>query len=65
MLSNEEILKIVEKLKNSDINIKKTIEKATTAGYLGEKHFYCTVLEDGGSTHTIPEIWGTGTNHNL
>ena len=58
MLSNEEILKIVEKLKNSDINIKKTIEKATTAGYLGEKHFYCTVLEDGGSTHTIPEILG-------
>ena len=58
MLSNEEILKIVEKLKNSDINIKKTIEKATTAGYLREKHFYCTVLEDGGSTHTIPEILG-------
>lgn len=51
-------MKIVEKLKNSDINIKKTIEKATTAGYLGEKHFYCTVLEDGGSTHTIPEILG-------
>ena len=58
MLSNEEILKIVEKLENSDIYIKKTIEKATTAGYLGEKHFYCTVLEEGGSTHTIPEILG-------
>ena len=58
MLSNEEILKIVEKLENSDIDIKKTIEKATTAGYLGEKHFYCTVLEEGGSTHTIPEILG-------
>ena len=41
MLSNEEILKIAEKLENSDIDIKKTIEKATTAGYLGEKHFYC------------------------
>ena len=58
MLSNEEILKIVEKLENSDIDIKKTIEKATTAGYLGEKHFYCTVLEEGGSTHTVPEILG-------
>lgn len=58
MLSNEEILKIAEKLENSDIDIKKTIEKATTAGYLGEKHFYCTVLEEGGSTHTIPEILG-------
>lgn len=58
MLSNEEILKIVKKLENSDIDIKKTIEKATTAGYLGEKHFYCTVLEEGGSTHTIPEILG-------
>lgn len=58
MLSNEEILKIAEKLENSDIDIKKTIEKATTAGYLGEKHFYCIVLEEGGSTHTIPEILG-------
>ena len=58
MLSNEEILKIAEKLENSDIDIKKTIEKATTAGYLGEKHFYCTVLEEGGSTHTVPEILG-------
>lgn len=51
-------MKIAEKLENSDIDIKKTIEKATTAGYLGEKHFYCTVLEEGGSTHTVPEILG-------
>ena len=52
------MLKTAEKLENSDIDIKKTIEKATTAGYLGEKHFYCTVLEEGGSTHTVPEILG-------
>ena len=58
MISNEEILKIAEKLENSDIDIKKTIEKAATAGYLGEKHFYCTILEEGGQTHTIPEILG-------
>ena len=34
------------------------MEKAATAGYLGEEHFYCTVIEDGGMTHTVPEILG-------
>lgn len=58
MLSDDEIFKIAEKLENSDIDIKKTIEKASTAGYLGEKHFYCTVIEEGGFTHTVPEILG-------
>ena len=58
MISEDEALKIAERLENSDIDIKKTIEKAATAGYLGEKHFYCTVIEDGGMTHTVPEILG-------
>lgn len=52
-------LKIVKRIENADnIDIKKTIEKAATAGYLGEKHFYCTVIEEGGLTHTVPEILG-------
>ena len=56
---NEKTLQIVEKVENAgNIDIKKTIEKATTAGYLGEEHFYCTVIEDGGLTHTVPEILG-------
>ena len=58
MISESEALKIAEELENTDIDIKKTIEKASTAGYLGEKHFYCTVIEYGGMTHTVPEILG-------
>ena len=59
MISENEMLDIVNRLKHADnIDIKKTIEKAATAGYLGEKHFYCTVIEDGGMTHTVPEILG-------
>lgn len=58
MLSDDEILKTAKRIENADINIKKTIEKASTAGYLGEKHFYCTVIEEGGFTHTVPEILG-------
>lgn len=58
MISDDKALKIAQKLETADIDIKKTIEKATTAGYLGEKHFYCTVLEYGGMTHTVPELLG-------
>ncbi|MBE6499323.1 MAG: hypothetical protein E7Z80_02070 [Methanobrevibacter thaueri] len=57
--SDSEILKITEKIEHAgNIDIKKTIEKTATAGYLGEKHFYCTVIEEGGMTHTVPEILG-------
>lgn len=59
MISEKEILNITERIEDANnIDIKKTIEKASTAGYLGEKHFYCTVIEDGGLTHTVPEILG-------
>ncbi len=59
MISDDETLKIVQRLENAgNIDIKKTIEKAATAGYLGEEHFYCTVIEEGGMTHMIPEIFG-------
>lgn len=59
MISDEDVLKIALKLEDANnIDIKKTIEKAATAGYLGEKHFYCTVIEDGGLTHLVPEIFG-------
>lgn len=59
MISDSEALNIAKRLEHADnIDIKETIEKATTAGYLGEKHFYCTAIEDGGLTHTVPEILG-------
>lgn len=59
MISDDAILEIAKKLEHADnIDIKATIEKAATAGYLGEKHFYCTAIEKGGFTHTVPEILG-------
>lgn len=59
MISDSDALKIAEKIEDADnIDIKMTIEKAATAGYLGEKHFYCTVIEEGGLTHIVPEIFG-------
>ncbi len=59
MISDDNALKIAERFENADnIDIKQTIEKAATAGYLGEKHFYCTVIEEGGLTHIVPEIFG-------
>ena len=58
MINDRDALERARKLENADIDIKKTIEKASTAGYLGEKHFYCTVIEEGGFTHTVPEILG-------
>ena len=59
MISDMKAIEITERLENTnDIDIKKTIEKATTAGYLGEEHFYCTVIDDGGMTYTVPEILG-------
>lgn len=59
MISDEKVLEIVQRIEDAnDIDIKKTIEKASTAGYLGEKHFYCTVIEEGGLTHMVPEIFG-------
>ena len=59
MISDSEVIEITRKIENAgNIDIKKTIEKASTAGYLGEEHFYCTVIEEGGLTHTVPEILG-------
>lgn len=59
MISDGEVLRIAERIEDANnIDIKETIEKASTAGYLGEEHFYCTVIEEGGLTHMVPEIFG-------
>lgn len=59
MISDRNVMEISRKMEDAnEIDIKKTIEKASTAGYLGEEHFYCTVIEDGGLTHMVPEIFG-------
>ena len=57
----EQTREIIEKIENVDMDIKKTIEKATTAGYLGESHFYCTVIDEQFFTHSVPEILGDRT----
>lgn len=59
MISENETLKIAKKLEDANnIDIEQTIKKASKSGYLGEKHFYCTVNDGEGFTHTIPEILG-------
>lgn len=59
MISDGEVLKIVQRIENANnLDIKKTIEKTSSVGYLGEKHFYCTVIDEDGFTHTVPEILG-------
>ena len=59
MISDEDVLKIAKRIEDANnIDIKQTIEKASTAGYLGEEHFYCTVIEEGGLPHMVPEIFG-------
>ncbi len=59
MISDGEILRIAQRIEDANnIDIKETIGKASTAGYLGEEHFYCTVIEEGGITHMVPEIFG-------
>ena len=46
MISDREILEIVKRVENADnIDIKQTIEKATTAGYLGENIFIALPLK--------------------
>ena len=58
-MNDEKTMKIAEKIENAgNIDIKETILHAADANYLGEKHFYCTVIEDGGMTYTVPEVLG-------
>lgn len=59
MISDDEIMRIITEIESGDdIDIKKTIENASKAGYLGEGHFYCTPIEETGIAHTVPEILG-------
>lgn len=58
MISNEEAIAIAERIENSDIDIKRTIEKAVTAGYLGEDQSYCTVMQNGDFTYLVSDILG-------
>lgn len=52
LISDEKAIKMASEIETIDIDVKKTIEKAATAGYLGEEHFYCSVIQNG--SYTLP-----------
>ena len=52
MISDKQAIEMAQNLETIDIDVKKTIEKAVTAGYLGEEHFYCSVIQNG--SYTLP-----------
>lgn len=58
MISDEEAIEMAYNIENIDIDVKKTIEKAVTAGYLGVEHFYCSVIQEGNYTAPIDRLFG-------
>lgn len=58
MISDEEAIEMAHNIENIDIDVKKTIEKAVTAGYLGLEHFYCSVIQEGNYTAPIDRLFG-------
>ncbi len=58
LISDEQAIKMAQNLEKIDIDVKKTIEKAVTAGYLAEEHFYCTVIQNGSYTLPIDTLFG-------
>ena len=58
LISDEQAIEIAQNLEKIDIDVKRTIEKAATAGYLGEEHFYCSVIQNGSYTLPIDRLFG-------
>ena len=58
VISDEKAIEIASDIEKIDIDVKKTIEKAVTAGYLGVEHFYCTVIHEGTYTTPIDRLFG-------
>ena len=58
MISDKQAIEMAQNLEKIDIDVKKTIEKAVTAGYLAEEHFYCTVIQNGSYTLPIDTLFG-------
>lgn len=58
MLTSDEVIEISRKMEHADIDVKATIEKAATAGYLGEKHFYCSVIQNSSFTYPVDRLLG-------
>ena len=58
VISDEKAIEIASDIEKIGIDVKKTIEKAVTAGYLGVEHFYCTVIHEGTYTTPIDRLFG-------
>ena len=58
LISDKKAIEIAQNIEKIDIDVKKTIEKASTAGYLGEEHFYCSVIQNGSQTFPIDRLFG-------
>ena len=58
LISDKQAIDIAQNIEKIDIDVKKTIEKASTAGYLGEEHFYCSVIQNGSYTLPIDILFG-------
>ena len=58
MISDEKAIEISQDIEKINIDVKKTIEKAVTAGYLGVEHFYCSVIQNKTSTIPVDRLFG-------
>ena len=58
LMSDKKSIEMARELESINIDVKKTIEKAATAGYLGDDHFYCTVIQEGGFTLPVDRLFG-------
>ena len=58
MLTDTQAIELSRSIENINIDVKKTIEKAVKAGYLGEEHFYSTVIHEGAFTYPVTKVLG-------
>ncbi|MBR0270677.1 MAG: hypothetical protein IJQ68_01610 [Methanobrevibacter sp.] len=57
MISDEKAIDLAREIEHIDIDVKKTIENASTAGYLGEDHFYCSVIQNSNFTYPVDRLF--------
>ena len=56
MISYSQAVETADKIENINIDVKKTIERAVKAGYLGEDQFYATVIRDESFTYSVDKL---------
>ena len=57
LISDEKAVEMAREIEHITIDVKKTIEKAATAGYLGEEHFYCSVIQNSNFTYPVDRLF--------